>query len=290
MRNLTEATVTDAVLATLAGAPDPRLREVAASLVRHLHAFVREVEPTEAEWLAGIGFLTTVGQMCDARRQEFILLSDTLGVSILVDAINHRKPGGATESSVLGPFYREGAPELPSGGNLAAATPGEPVLVSGRVTAPDGTPIAGALLDVWQTSPDGLYDVQDPSLPGMNLRGRFRTDAAGRYNFRTVKPTSYPIPDDGPVGQMLRALGRHSYRPAHIHFIVSAVGYEPVTTMLFVEGDRYLDSDAVFGVKGSLVVNFVRHDSTAEAAARGVPAPFHSVAYDFVLTPARPAS
>jgi len=288
MRNLTEATVTDAVLATLAKTPDPRLREIVASLVRHLHAFVREVEPTEAEWLAGVRFLTAVGQMCDARRQEVILLSDTLGVSILVDAINHRKPAGATASSVLGPFYREGAPDLAPGASIAGTTPGELAIVSGRVTTPEGTPIAGACLDVWQTAPNGLYDVQDPAQPGMNLRGRFRTDAAGRYELRTVKPTSYPIPGDGPVGPMLRALGRHPYRPAHIHFIVSADGYDPVTTMLFVEGDPYLDSDAVFGVKSSLVVNFIRHDAAAEAQARGVTAPFYTVTYDFGLTRATP--
>jgi hydroxyquinol 1,2-dioxygenase len=288
MRNLTEATVTDAVLATLGGARDVRLRDLVSSLTRHLHAFVREVEPTEAEWLAGIRFLTAVGQMCDERRQEFILLSDTLGVSILVDAISHRKPAGATPSSVLGPFYREGAPDLGPGASLAGDTPGEPVIVSGRVTAVDGTPLAGALLDVWQTAPTGRYDVQDPARRGMNLRGRFRADPAGRYAFRTVKPVSYPIPEDGPVGHMLRALARHPYRPAHIHFIVRAEGHDPLTTMLFVGGDPYLDSDAVFGVKSALVVDFVRHDSPEEAEAHGVTAPFHTVAYDFALTRVTP--
>lgn len=283
MRNFTEETITEAVRQQFGGCPDARLRQIMQSLVGHLHAFVREVELTEPEWFQGIQFLTGTGHACSDRRQEFILLSDTLGVSILVDAITHRKPTGATESTLLGPFYREGAPELGMGDSIAGATPGAPTFVSGRVTDLDGAPIGGALLDVWQASPTGLYDNQDPTIAGMNLRGRFRTDADGRYAFRTVKPASYPIPTDGPVGRMMAALARHPNRPAHIHFIVSARGYDPLTTHVFVKGDPYLDSDAVFAVKTSLVADFVRHDSPAEATARQVPAPFYTMEYDFRL-------
>jgi protocatechuate 3,4-dioxygenase beta subunit len=253
------------------------------SLVTHLHAFIRDVELTEAEWMIGIQFLTQVGQMCDDRRQEFILLSDTLGVSMLVDAINHRADRGSTESTVLGPFYREGAVELPAGGSISLDGRGEPAIVSGRVLSTDGAPIAGAVLDVWEGNDAGLYEQQDPNQPDMNLRGRFRTDAEGRYSIVAIKPVSYPVPDDGPVGQMLRSLGRHPYRPAHIHFIVSAEGHAPLTTHLFASGDQYLESDAVFGTKDSLIVDFARHDSAEEAASHGVAAPFYTVEYDFVL-------
>ena len=286
MRNLTEENATAAVIAGIGEATDARLKEIMVRLLGHLHDFVREVELTEEEWLAGIRFLTAVGQKCDDRRQEFILLSDVLGVSMLTDAINNRKPTGATESSVLGPFYREGAEEIPAAANLSMAEGGEPCIVSGRVSGAGGAPIAGALLDVWQTAPNGLYETQDPGQPDFNLRGKLRTDAGGRYQFRTVKPVTYPIPDDGPVGNLLAALGRHSWRPAHIHFIVSAPGYVPVTTQIFTEGDSYLDSDAVFGVKETLVAQYVRHDSADEAAERGVTAPFHTVDYDFELVPA----
>ena len=278
--------ISDKVLRSLAGTPDPRLKAVMTALVTHLHAFVREVEPTEDEWWQAIQFLTQVGQTCDARRQEFVLLSDTLGVSMLVDAINHRAGDGATESTVLGPFYRPGAPELPYGASISKDGSGEPVVLMGRVLSTSGVPIPGAVLDVWQTSERGLYEQQDPSQPEMNLRGVFRTDAEWRYKIVGIKPVSYPIPDDGPVGQMLRALGRHPYRPAHVHFIVSAPEHLSVTTHLFVKGDPYLDSDAVFGTKDSLVVECVRCDSATEAARHGVRAPFYLVEHDFVLRPA----
>jgi hydroxyquinol 1,2-dioxygenase len=281
----TEANITNSVLQSLAGTADPRLKQIMTSLITHLHGFIREVELTEAEWMYAIQFLTRVGQMCDDRRQEFILLSDTLGVSMLVDAINHRALNGATESTVLGPFYRPGARELPAGASISLDGRGEPAVVSGRVLSTDGTPIANAVLDVWQGAENGLYEQQDESQPDMNLRGRFRTDEQGRYRFVAIKPVSYPIPDDGPVGEMLRALGRHQYRPAHIHFIVTADGYAPLTTHIFAAGDRYLDSDAVFGTKDDLVVDFVRHDSTQEADAHNVQAPFYTAEYDFVLKP-----
>ena len=291
MSDGTGAQITESVLDTLAQTSNPRLRAIMASLIAHLHAFVREVELTEAEWWQAIQFLTRVGQICDDRRQEFVLLSDTLGVSMLVDAINHTAGNGVTESTVLGPFYREGAVELPFGASINQDGRGEPAIVSGRVLSSDGihaTPIAGALLDVWQASANGLYEQQDPSQPEMNLRGRFRTDAEGRYKLVGIRPVSYPVPDDGPVGQMLRALGRHQYRPAHIHFIVSAPGYATLTTHLFRQGDPYLDSDAVFGVKDDLIVEFARNDTAEEAAMHGVTAPFYTAAYDFVLEAVAP--
>ena len=278
--------ITDRVLQSIAGTADPRLKMVMARLVAHLHAFVREVGLTEAEWLAAIQFLTRAGQLCDDKRQELILLSDVLGVSMLVDDINHHAQGPGTASTVLGPFYRPGARELPYGASISQDGQGEPAVLMGRVLAPDGMPIAGAVLDVWETSENGLYEQQDPNQPDMNLRGRFRADTEGRYKMVGIKPVSYSIPDDGPVGQLLRALGRHPYRPAHVHFIVTAEGYRPLTTHLFVKGDPYLASDAVFATRDSLVVDFVRHDSTAEAAEYDVSAPFYLVNYDFVLQPA----
>jgi len=286
MRNLTEANLTEAVLGKLDGATDARFKQIMTSLIKHLHAFVREVELTEEEWLAGIQFLTATGQKCDDRRQEYILLSDTLGVSMLVDAINHRKPSGATESTVLGPFYVEGAPEKPMGANIAEGVAGEPTYFSGRVRSPDGGPIAGATLDLWSTDGDGWYDVQLKGNEGMRARGKIKTDADGRYRFWTIKPVSYPIPTDGPVGKMLLKMGRHPYRPAHTHMIVSAPGYETVTTHVFVESDPYLESDAVFGVKNSLVANFVRHDPGVAPDGKRMDAPYYTVGYDFGLKPA----
>lgn len=287
MRDMTETNLTEAVLDRLAGATDPRFRQVMTSLLRHLHTFVREVELTEAEWFAGIQFLTAVGQKCDAQRQEFILLSDTLGVSMLVDAINHAKAAGATESTVLGPFYVPGAPELPNGTNLGKDLPGEPTLFSGRVLTVDKKPIPGVQIDTWQSDAEGFYDVQRPSPFEMRLRGRFRTDAEGRFWFWTVKPTEYPIPTDGPVGDMLARMGRHAFRPAHIHTMLSAPGYEPLTTHLFVAGERYLDSDAVFGVKDSLVVHFVPHTPGVAPDGTKMNQPYSTVQYDFGLQAAK---
>lgn len=285
MSDNTEEQITQNVLDSMAQTPNPRLKAVMTSLIRHLHAFVREVELTEEEWMSGIQFLTRTGQMCDDKRQEFILLSDTLGVSMLVDAINHRLSGEATESTVFGPFYRTGAEELPLGASISKDGLGEPTVVKGQVISTDGTPIPHALLDVWETNEDGLYEQQDPEQPEMNLRGKFHTDSEGRYYFVGIKPISYSIPDDGPVGQMLHALGRHPFRPAHIHMIVSAEGFVPVTTHLFVSGDRYLDSDAVFGTKDSLVIDFVRNDSEEKAARYKITAPFYTAEYTFVLKP-----
>jgi hydroxyquinol 1,2-dioxygenase len=285
MSNNTEEQITQNVLDSIAQTPNPRLKQVMTSLVSHLHAFVGEVELTQEEWALAIQFLTRTGQMCDDKRQEFILLSDISGTTMLVDAINHRVPDGATESTIFGPFYREGAPELPTGTTISQDDRGEPVVVTGQVLSTDGTPIPGALLDVWETDENGLYEQQDPGQPDMNLRGKFRTDHEGRYCFVGIKPVSYAVPDNGPVGQLLRSLGRHPFRPAHIHLLISAHGFAPVTTHLFVKGDPYLDSDAVFGTKDSLIVDFIRQDSEEDAARYHVTAPFYKVAYDFVLKP-----
>jgi len=283
MREGTEKNLTEAVVARLSNTTDPRFKQIMSSLIRHLHSFVREVELTEEEWMAGIQFLTATGKKCDEKRQEFILLSDTLGVSMLVDALNHRKPEGATESTVLGPFYVSGAQELPNGTNLANGLPGDPTLVSGRVLTVDGKPIPGAQLDVWHADAEGFYDVQRPELDGTRLRGKFRTDAQGKFWFWTTRPTEYPVPTDGPVGGMLNKMNRHAYRPAHIHTIISAPGYEPVTTHIFVKGDRYLDSDAVFGVKDSLIVDFHRHEPGTAADGTKLDRPYFTVSYDFGL-------
>jgi protocatechuate 3,4-dioxygenase beta subunit len=270
--------------ASFADTPDPRLRTVLTSLVRHLHAFVKDVQLTEDEWARAISFLTTTGQMCDETRQEFILLSDILGVSMLVETINHRSEGRATESTVLGPFHMVESPPRELGADIALDGKGQPCLVTGQVTGADGAPLPGAAVDVWQANEDGFYDVQQPDIqPERNLRGLFTTDDDGRFWFRTIVPRHYPIPTDGPVGGLLTASGRHPYRPAHVHFLVAAEGYRPVTTHLFVAGSPYIDSDAVFGVKGPLVREFLVVDDPARAAEVGLPNPFRAVHFDVRL-------
>jgi hydroxyquinol 1,2-dioxygenase len=256
------------------------------SLIRHLHDFVRDVELTEAEWLTAIRFLTEVGQTCTDKRQEFILLSDTLGVSILVDAINHRMPTGAVESTILGPWYRDDAPELPLGADIGNGAAGEPAFYSGRFLTLDGEPIEGGLLDVWSGDGEGLYDMQMPGETEMLCRGRFRTDAEGRYWFRSIRPTYYPVPVDGPVGRMLGKMGRHPNRPGHIHMIVSAPGHETVVTHLFVKDAPYLESDAVFAVKDSLIVDFEKHAPGRAPTGEVMDVPFYTAEYDFRLAPA----
>ncbi len=285
MREFSEASITGAVLERFAECEDPRFKTIMTALVRHMHDFVREVNLTEAEWMAGIQFLTATGQTCTDMRQEFILLSDTLGVSMLVDAINNRKPAGALQSAVQGPYYWEGAPERPLGSDLAVDVKGEPTYYSGRVVTLDGTPVAGALLDVWSGDGEGNYDMQLPGQTEMRARGKLRTDAEGRYWFRSIRPASYPVPTDGPVGTMLNRMGRHPFRPGHIHMIVSAPGYQTVTTQLFVSGDAYLDSDAVFGVKDSLVIDFQRHEPGTAPTGEAMNTPFYTAEYDFVLCP-----
>jgi hydroxyquinol 1,2-dioxygenase len=285
--DFTEETATGAVVASFEGAADPRLREVLGSLVRHLHGFVREVEPTFEEWERAIGFLTATGQKCDDTRQEFILLSDVLGVTMLVDAINHRTATEATDSTVLGPFHMVASPRRELGDTIDLVATGEPCVVTGRVLSLDGSPLPGALVDVWQADDHGFYDVQQPGTqPQGNGRGLFTCDDDGRFWFRTVTPSPYPIPTDGPVGRLLTATGRHPYRPAHIHFIVAADGHLPVTTHIFVAGSPYLDSDAVFAVKQRLITDFARVDDPDQAAAFGVEAPFRHAQFDVVLQPA----
>ena len=280
----TEERSAEVVCASLAGSPDPRLRRVLESLVRHLHSFVKDVELTEREWQSAISFLTDTGHKCDATRQEFILLSDVLGVSMLVETINHRAAGQATESTVTGPFHVAESPPRELGADISVPGSGDPCLVSGRVAGPAGQPIPGALVDVWHADADGFYDVQKPgTIPEGSLRGLFTADADGRFWFRTIVPRYYPIPVDGPVGRLLGAMARHPYRPAHIHLIVTADGYAPVTTHVFDADSPYLDSDAVFGVKESLVRAFASVDDAARAAALGLPNPFPSVEFDITL-------
>jgi catechol 1,2-dioxygenase len=224
--------------------------------------------------------------MSDEWRQEFILLSDVLGVSMLVDAINNRKPGGATETTVLGPFYVENAPVLENGADTCMDGKGEPLVVHGKVRSVEGAPIEGARLDVWQCNDDGFYDVQQKGIqPDFNLRGIFHSQKDGGYWFRAVKPRPYPIPDDGPVGMLLKKLGRHPNRPAHLHYIVGADGYEEITTHIFVPDDIYIDSDAVFGVKESLLADFIKVDDPVRAEKFNVANPFWEVEFDFVLAP-----
>ncbi len=249
----------EVVLARMGPNVDPRLREVMTIVLRHLHQAVKEIRPTHEEWLQAIGFLTRTGQMCNDWRQEYILLSDTLGVTMLVDAMNHSHGDGATENTILGPFYVENAPHYPNGANICLDGKGEPLVVRGRVLSTTGQPIAGATIDVWQTNDDGFYDVQQKGIqPAMNLRGVFTTDERGEYWFESVKPRFYPIPFDGPVGQLLGAMGRGPNRAAHIHFIVKAEGFETTITHVFPPDCPYLEQDAVFGVKETLIGDFVR--------------------------------
>ena len=278
-----ERSITRAVIERLAGTRDPRFKEVMTSLITHLHDFIRDVRLTEQEWFTAIQFLTDVGKACTDKRQEFILLSDTLGASILVITLNHPPEAGSAESTVLGPYYWEGAPELPLGSNLAEGVSGEPTLYSGRVLDVAGRPIAGATLDIWSGDGEGNYDMQLPGQTEMRARGKIRTDGQGRYWFRSIRPSFYPVPVDGPVGRMLAAMGRHPNRPGHIHMIVSAPGYHAVTTHLFVANSPYLDSDAVFGTKESLVVDFKRHPAGTAATGERIERPYYTAEYDFRL-------
>jgi protocatechuate 3,4-dioxygenase beta subunit len=280
----TEEDSVEVVIGRNARAKDQRLKEAMAVIVRKLHEAVKEIEPTHEEWFDAILFLTRTGQISNEWRQEFILLSDVLGVSMLVDAINNRKPSGASESTVLGPFHVANAPELPMGANICLDRKGEQMAIFGRVVDTEGKPIAGAVLDVWQANDEGFYDVQQKGIqPEFNLRGVFRTGPDGRYWFRAVKPRYYPIPADGPVGQLLAALGRHPNRPAHFHYILKADGFETLITHIFDPNDPYIDSDAVFGVKQSLLAEFKKVDDPARAKELEFSNPFWSVEYDFAL-------
>jgi hydroxyquinol 1,2-dioxygenase len=277
-----EQAVTDEVVASFAGTPDDRLREIVQSLTRHLHAFAREVRLTEREWAAGIEFLTRVGHITDDKRQEFILLSDVLGLSMLTVAINAPAHPEATESTVFGPFFVEGAPEVPLGGDIAQGAKGVPCWVSGSVRSTDGSPLPGARIDVWEADEDGFYDVQ---YAGDRTAGRgwLRAGADGEYRFWSVRPSPYPIPDDGPVGRLLGATVRGPMRPAHLHFRVEAPGHRTLVTHIFVAGDPYLDRDAVFGVKDELVVEFAEHPPGTGPDGRELGTPWASARFDIVL-------
>ena len=294
MAQLDAGDITQAVIDRMADCTDERFKTVMTALVKHAHAFLREVEPSEAEWIGAIEFLTAVGKKCDDKRQEFILLSDTLGISMLVVALNQAKAARAlttagaplpTEATVQGPFYWEGSPEMELGADIGAGMPGEPAYYSGRVTDTRGRPVANCVMDVWSGDGDGIYDMQLGDEAGMRLRARFRTDAQGNYRFWSIRPTFYPVPDDGPVGVMLRKMGRHPNRPGHIHMKVYAPGHQPVTTHLFVADSPYLESDAVFGVRNSLIVPFEKHAPGTAPDGRVMTVPYHTAHYDFRLVP-----
>lgn len=280
------ADITAAAVASFDGADDERLRRLAQVLTRHLHAFATEVGLTQGEWEEGIRILTETGHITDDRRQEFILWSDTLGLSMLVDALANPLPSGATESTVLGPFYVPGSPLRPYGASIAEEVAGAPAWIHGKVLDLDGGPIPGAELDVWQNGDDRLYAVQNAEAPEDHLRGRFTTRDDGSYAFLAVRPVPYTIPDDGPVGRMLAATGRHPWRPAHVHMIVRAPGYRTLATHIFDRESEYLDSDAVFAVKPSLLREFVRRPADDPERPDGVEGEWFSVENTLVLAPA----
>lgn len=276
--------LTAQVVASFDKSSEPRAKAVMEALTRHLHAFVREVAATNDEWETGIEFLTRTGQACTSTRQEFILLSDVLGVTMLVETINGHVSPDATDSTVLGPFHVVASPDRALGAQISPDSPGPSVVVMGKVRGPDGEVVPGARIDVWQADANGYYDVQRPESQHVgNGRALIQADDRGKFWFRTVQPSFYPIPTDGPVGDLLTVSGRHPYRPAHIHFIVGSPGYRELTTHIFVDGDPYLDSDAVFAVKQGLVVEFLETDDEAAAEAWNVANPFHLATVDIVL-------
>ncbi len=283
MRNITEDNITDAVIASMQKAESPRTLEVLTALVRHMHAFAREINLTADEWDSGIQFLYDTGKISDEKRNEFILLSDITGMSSLTDLIN--RSDKATESSVLGPFYVPDAPLVEIGSDLIKDNDGEHVVLSGTVRDGKGAPIPGALLDVWQSDAKGVYQVEDPDQSDDNLRFRMICDEAGHYSFRTVKPSGYQAPTDGTGGVFLALGGRHAWRPAHLHLKLTADGYHPLITELYVSNDKNIDEDIAFGVRASLMLDFQSNSSPEAAAERGVKAPFYDISYDFALAP-----
>jgi len=287
MRNIDEHTITEAVIARFADTPDARLKQIMTGLVTHLHDFIREVKLTEPEWEQAIRFLTDTGQMCSDTRQEFILLSDTLGASMLVTALNHAHPPGATEATVFGPFHTDNAPRLPQGADIGAGAPGQPLFAEVEVVDLDGRPVVGAEVDLWQADAEGLYDVQRPELGARRqARGVLHTDAEGRIRFRALVPTPYPVPTDGPVGRMLLATGRHPWRPAHLHFRIRAPGFATLVTHLFRDADPYLDSDVVFGVRSSLIARFEPQPASPAQDGSVVDGPACTLHQRIVLAPA----
>ena len=279
---VTEKNLTDIVLERWSHVPDPRLRQIMQALVKHMHAFVREIEPTEAEWFTAIDWLTRTGQLSTDKRQEFILASDTLGVSMLVDAINHRFSSEATPTTVTGPFHIHDSPEFADGADMAQGAPGIPCFVSGMVRGLNGEPIAGAVLDLWQTDGEGLYEDQRDT-KGPWMRGLYHTQPDGSFLIRTVAPIGYTIPMDGTVGELMNRTNISHMRPAHIHFAVSAPGYEELITHLFRSGDEYIETDVVYAVKEPLIVDFIKKPAGKAPTGETVATPFFEVRYDFVL-------
>jgi hydroxyquinol 1,2-dioxygenase len=282
MTYVTEENLTEIVLERWKNIPDPRLREVMGALIKHLHAFVREIEPTQPEWATAIDFLTRTGKICDEKRQEFILFSDVMGVSMLVDAINHRLPSGATPTTVEGPFHIADAPPMANGADMAKGAPGIPCFVVGKVRDLDGRPVANATLDLWQTDGEGLYEAQrDVTEPWM--RGIYRSQQDGSYVVRTVAPIGYTIPMDGPIGELMQRTKISHMRPAHIHFCIESPGYHRVVTHLFQRGCEYIETDVVYGVKEPLIVDFVKQQAGKAPTGETINEPFYVINYDFVL-------
>jgi hydroxyquinol 1,2-dioxygenase len=287
MPQFSEAELTAAVVRSFEDTPNPRAKFLLQELVKSLHDYVSKTDLTFEEWEYTMDFLTRTGQKCTDIRQEFILLSDVLGVSMLVDAVNHREREGATETTVLGPFYVGEHKVTPHGTDISAKLPGERMFVQSRVTDLDGKPLAGVPVDVWHADDDGFYDSQKPSYAtqGPSSRARFNTDDDGRFFFRTILPCSYPIPTDGPVGEMIIQTRRHAMRPAHVHFLVAAAGYEPLITHVFMEGDKYLDSDVVFGVKDELVARIEKRTDSVAPDGKPIGTPWHLMTYEFRMKP-----
>ncbi len=282
MPYVTEATLTDIAMDRWSNIPDERLRQVMVAAVKHLHAFVREVEPTKEEWFTAVDWLTRIGQKSDEKRQEMILASDVLGVSMLVDAINNRRPSGATPSTVEGPFHIPNAPEIANGENVTEGAPGVPCLVTGTIKGLNGEPIAGAAIDIWQTDGDGLYEAQR-EIDHAYMRGVYHSQADGSYIVRTVAPIGYTIPMDGPIGELMTKTTISHFRPAHIHFAVTAPGYHSLVTHLFVAGDEYIETDVVYGVKKELITDFQQKPAGTAINGEKIATPYFQVNYDFVL-------
>jgi hydroxyquinol 1,2-dioxygenase len=281
MAHVTEQTITEAVTRSFDRSTNERFRFLISLLVNHFHEFAKETSLTHDEWRVGLEFLTRASRFTNAHRNEFVLTSDVLGLSSLVDLLNSSP--GATEGSVLGPFHAQSSPMVPVGADLIKDNQGDPVLLRGRVLDLEGRPIRGAMLDFWQTAANGLYPAQDPNQHPDNLRCRMRTDDDGKYAMKVIRPSAYTVPYDGPVGDLLRVGGRHAWRPAHFHFIVGAPGFRSVVTELFNEDDSYIEQDAAFGVRDGIVVKFKRNDSAQDAASHSVRSPFYVVDFDFRL-------
>lgn len=287
MAFVTEDNITELAAQRWASAHSPRMAELMTALVRHVHEFAREVQLTEDEWMAAVEWLTATGQISDEKRQEFILASDVIGLSMLVVQLNHRFSADATPATVLGPFHIDGSPPAEYGHDMSEGIPGQPLFITGRVTDTDGNPVPGAVLDVWQADAEGYYESQLPEVDEARLRAKYQTREDGTYCVRTIAPLGYSIPMDGPVGDLLKQTDISHYRPAHVHFLIDETGYERLITHLFQEGAQYLDNDVVFGTKDGLVVPFVRHEAGPTPDGGHLDQPYLQATYDFVLQPAQ---